>query len=164
MALIAKFTLQIAFVIFSVVVGDAIWLQKAFNSAAGFILHVVNTDHVVIAKTTVTHSITKLNLSTLILAKQMNSDRMFSFCNSGGTQDRQALPIAENTITQNVESRSGLECIQVSTGSVKVAPYCFLTARELVSKSRDGASFQKSTRKLRPTSTTASNLHWSSIG
>ena len=83
MALIAKFTLQIAFVIFSVVVGDAVWLQKAFNSAAGFILHVVNMDHVVIAKTTVTHSITKFNVSTLILANEMNSDRMFSFCNSG---------------------------------------------------------------------------------
>ena len=96
MALIAKFTLQIAFVIFSVVVGDAIWLQKAFNSAAGFILHVVNTDHVVISKTTVTHSITKFNVSTLILANQMNSDRMFSFCNSGKTKtDRPSTSIAE---------------------------------------------------------------------
>ena len=144
MALIAKFTLQIAFVIFSVVVGDAIWLQKAFNSAAGFILHVVNTDHVVIAKTTVTHSITKLNLSTLILANQMNSDRMFSFCNFCKTKtDRPSTSIAENTTTQNAEIRSGVECIQVSTGSVKVAPRSFLTARELVSKSRDGASFKK---------------------
>ena len=40
---------------------------------------------------------------------------------------------------------------------VKVAPYSFLTARELVSKSRDGASFKKSTRKSRATSTTASS-------
>ena len=30
-----------------------------------------------------------------------------------------------------------------------MAPYSFLTARELVSKSRDGASFKKSTRKSR---------------
>ena len=29
----------------------------------------------------------------------------------------------------------------------KVAPYSFLTVHELVSKSRDGASFKKSTRK-----------------
>ena len=42
----------------------------------------------------------------------------------------------------------------------KVARYNFLTAHELVSKSRDGASFKKSTRKLRATSTTASNSHW----
>ena len=35
---------------------------------------------------------------------------------------------------------------------VKVVPYSFLTARELVSKSRDGASFKKSTRKSRVTS------------
>ena len=34
---------------------------------------------------------------------------------------------------------------------LKVAPYSFLTARELVSKSRDGASFKKSTRKSRAT-------------
>ena len=46
---------------------------------------------------------------------------------------------------------------------VKVAPYSFLTARELVSKSRDGASFKKSTRKSRVTSTTASNSHRSSF-
>ena len=92
MALIAKFTPWIPFEIFSVVVGDAIWLQKAFNSAAGLILYVVNTDHVVIAKTTVTHSITKLNLSTLILANQMNSDRMFSFCISGGTKTDKHYP------------------------------------------------------------------------
>ena len=46
---------------------------------------------------------------------------------------------------------------------IKVAPYSFLTARELVSKSRDGASFKKSTRKSRVTSTTASNLHRSSL-
>jgi len=46
---------------------------------------------------------------------------------------------------------------------VKVAPYSFLTARELVSKSRDGASFKKSTRKSRATSTTASNSHWSNF-
>ena len=143
MALIAKFSPWIPFEIFSVVVGDAIWLQKAFYSAAGFILYEVNTDHVVIAKTTATHSITKFNLSTVILAKQMNSDRMFSFCNSGKTTtDRPSTSIAENTTTQNVESRWGLECIQVSTGSVKVATYSFLTARELVSKSRDGASFK----------------------
>ena len=45
---------------------DAIWLQKAFYSAAGFILYVVNTDHVFFAKTTITHGITKFNLSTLI--------------------------------------------------------------------------------------------------
>ena len=32
--------------------------------------------------------------------------------------------------------------------SLKVAPYSFLTARELVSKSRDGASFKKSTRNI----------------
>ena len=31
----------------------------------------------------------------------------------------------------------------------KVAPYSFLTARKLASKSRDGASFKKSTRKSR---------------
>ena len=36
----------------------------------------------------------------------------------------------------------------------KVAPYSFLTARELVSKSRDGASFKKSTRKSRATRVT----------
>ena len=46
----------------------------------------------------------------------------------------------------------------------KVAPYSFLTARELVSKSRDGASFKKSTRKSRATLTTASNSHWSNFG
>ena len=46
---------------------------------------------------------------------------------------------------------------------LKVAPYSFLTARELVSKSRDGASFKKSTRKSRVTSTTASNSHRSSF-
>ena len=46
---------------------------------------------------------------------------------------------------------------------VKVAPYSFLTARELVSKSRYGASFKKSTRKSRATSTTASNSHWSNF-
>ena len=45
----------------------------------------------------------------------------------------------------------------------KVAPYSFLTARELVSKSRDGASFKKSTRKSRVTSTTTSNSHRSSF-
>ena len=32
---------------------------------------------------------------------------------------------------------------------LKVAPYSFLTARELVSKSRDGASFKKPTRESR---------------
>ena len=47
--------------------------------------------------------------------------------------------------------------------SLKVAPYSFLTARELVSKSRDGASFKKSTCKSRATSTTASNSHWSNF-
>ena len=36
-----------------------------------------------------------------------------------------------------------------SAGIFKVAPYSFLTARELVSKSRDGASLKKSTRKSR---------------
>ena len=46
---------------------------------------------------------------------------------------------------------------------VKVAPYSFLTARELVLKSRDGARFKKSTRKSRATSTTASNSHWSNF-
>ena len=46
---------------------------------------------------------------------------------------------------------------------LKVAPYSFLTARELVSKSRDGASFKKSSRKSRATSTTASNSHWSNF-
>ena len=46
---------------------------------------------------------------------------------------------------------------------IKVAPYSFLSARELVSKSRDGASFKKSTRKSRATSTTASNSHWSNF-
>ena len=45
----------------------------------------------------------------------------------------------------------------------KVAPYSFLTARELVSKSRDDLSFKKSTRKMRATSTTASNSHWSNF-
>ena len=45
----------------------------------------------------------------------------------------------------------------------KVAPYSFLTARELVSKSRDRANFNKSTRKSRATSTTASNSHWSNF-
>ena len=48
-------------------------------------------------------------------------------------------------------------------GHFKMAPYSFLTARELVSKSRDGASFKKSTRKSRATSTTASNSHWSNF-
>ena len=33
--------------------------------------------------------------------------------------------------------------------AIKVAPYSFMTARELVSKSRDGASFKKSARKSR---------------
>ena len=33
--------------------------------------------------------------------------------------------------------------------ALKVAPYSFLTARELVSKSRDGASFNKFTRTSR---------------
>ena len=47
---------------------------------------------------------------------------------------------------------------------IKVAPYSFLTACELVSKSRDGASFKKSTRKSRATLTTASNSHWSNFG
>ena len=43
--------------------------------------------------------------------------------------------------------RSG---IQKKKNVLKVAPYIvFLTARELVSKSRDGASFKKSTRKSR---------------
>ena len=51
----------------------------------------------------------------------------------------------------------------LSKSPFKVAPYSFLTARELVSKSRDGASFKKSTRKSRVTSTTASNLHRSSL-
>ena len=52
----------------------------------------------------------------------------------------------------------------VSTSrQIKVAPYSFLTARELVLKSRDGASFKKSTRKSRVTSTTASNSHRSSF-
>ena len=46
---------------------------------------------------------------------------------------------------------------------LKVAPYRFLTARELVSKSRDGAGFKKSTRKSRATSTTASISHWSNF-
>ena len=42
----------------------------------------------------------------------------------------------------------------ISRKLLKVAPYSFLTARELVSKSRDGASFQKSTRKSRATRVT----------
>ena len=46
---------------------------------------------------------------------------------------------------------------------IKVAPYSFLTARELISKSRDGASFKKSARKSRATSTTASNSRWSNF-
>jgi len=33
--------------------------------------------------------------------------------------------------------------------TMKVAPYSFMTARELVSKSRDGASFKRSKRKSR---------------
>ena len=37
----------------------------------------------------------------------------------------------------------------ISEFRFKVAPYSFLTARELVSKSRDGASLKKSTRKWR---------------
>ena len=35
---------------------------------------------------------------------------------------------------------------------IKVAPYSFLTTREQVSKSRNGASIKKSTRKSRATS------------
>ena len=42
-----------------------------------------------------------------------------------------------------------------STRVFNVVRYSFLTARELVSKSRDGAGFKKSTRKSRVTSTTA---------
>ena len=42
-------------------------------------------------------------------------------------------------------------------------PIVFLTARELVLKSRDGVSFKKSTHKSRATSTTASNSHWSNF-
>ena len=45
----------------------------------------------------------------------------------------------------------------IKTDIFKVDPYSFLTAHELVSKLRDGASFKKSTRKSRETSTTASN-------
>ena len=37
----------------------------------------------------------------------------------------------------------------MSRSPFKVAPYSFLTVRELVTKSRDGASFKKSTRKSR---------------
>ena len=36
---------------------------------------------------------------------------------------------------------------------IKVAPFSFLTARELVSKPRDNTSIKKSTRKLRAAST-----------
>ena len=39
--------------------------------------------------------------------------------------------------------------LEVSSQSLKVACYSFSTARKLVSKSRDGASFKKPTRKSR---------------
>ena len=45
-----------------------------------------------------------------------------------------------------------INCI-VQLEEFKVAPYSFLTARELVLKSRDGPSFKKSTRKSHATST-----------
>ena len=46
---------------------------------------------------------------------------------------------------------------------LKVAPYSFLTARELVSKSRDGAGFKKSTRKSRATRVTRTGRILASI-
>ena len=53
------------------------------------------------------------------------------------------------------------DCERIET--LKVAPYSFLTTHELVSKSRDGASFKKSTRKSRTISTTVNNSHWSNF-
>ena len=44
--------------------------------------------------------------------------------------------------------------IERQNDSLKVAPYSFLTVRELVSKSHDRASFKKSTRKSRATRVT----------